>query len=104
MQRVAWKAALKPGMREEYKRRHDEIWPEMSQLIDVAGIRNYTIWNSGEDLFGYYEVDDKAASDAVLASSPITARWNVYMQDVMDLEMDSATGTVSAMTCLFKHL
>lgn len=101
MRRVAWKGVLKPGSREEYRRRHDDVWPEMSQVLEDAGIRNYTIWNTGDDLFGYYEVEDKAASDAVLAASPVVARWNLFMSDVMDLEIDSRTGTVATMTCLF---
>ena len=56
---------LKPGMKEEYKRRHDAIWPEMVALLKAAGIRNYTIWNVGDELFGYYECEkglDYAAS------------------------------------------
>ena len=52
MDRYAWKAMLKPGMKAEYKRRHDAIWPEMVALLKAAGIRNYTIWNVGDELFG----------------------------------------------------
>ena len=55
MEKVTWKATLLPGMREEYIRRHDEIWPEMKQVLAEAGIVNYTIWRCGNDLFGYYE-------------------------------------------------
>ena len=40
MERFAWKGRIKPGMQEEYKRRHDEIWPEMLELLHAAGIRN----------------------------------------------------------------
>ena len=54
MERFAWKGRIKPGMTEEYKRRHDEIWPEMKALLKEAGICNYTIWSDGEELFGYY--------------------------------------------------
>ena len=35
---------LKPGFKAEYKRRHDEIWPELSALLKEAGISNYTIF------------------------------------------------------------
>ena len=55
MERYAWKAKVKEGMLEEYIRRHDEIWPEMKQMLHEAGVRNYSIWNVGGDLFGYYE-------------------------------------------------
>lgn len=55
MERYAWKATLLPGKLEEYERRHNEIWPEMKQMFREAGICNYTIWNTGDELFGYYE-------------------------------------------------
>ena len=54
MEKYAWRAILKPGMKNEYKRRHDEIWPEMIEVLKKAGIRNYTIWLTGDELFGYY--------------------------------------------------
>ena len=57
MDRYAWKAIVLPGKLEEYIRRHDNIWPEMKEVLSAAGIRNYTIWNVGNELFGYYECD-----------------------------------------------
>ena len=38
MERFAWKGRIKPGMAEEYKRRHDNIWPEMKELLKQAGL------------------------------------------------------------------
>ena len=58
MNRFAWKGNVMPGKLAEYKRRHDEIWPEMTKVLNDAGIRNYTIWNIRNELFGYYECDD----------------------------------------------
>ena len=46
-----------PGMQEEYKKRHDNIWPEMKEVLAKAGIVNYSIWMQGEELFGYYECE-----------------------------------------------
>ena len=57
MERFTWKAYILPGMQDEYIKRHDEIWPEMTRVLNEAGIRNYTIWTTGEELFGYYECD-----------------------------------------------
>ena len=57
MERYAWKATVLPGKLEEYIHRHDNIWPEMKEVLAAAGIRNYTIWNVGQELFGYYECD-----------------------------------------------
>ena len=50
MERFAWKAIVKDGMLEEYKKRHDNIWPELKQVLKEAGIKNYTIWNVGNEL------------------------------------------------------
>ena len=102
MDRYAWKAMLKPGMKEEYKRRHDEIWPEMVALLKAAGIRNYTIWNVGDELFGYYECEkglDYAAS--VQAESPIVDKWNQYMEDVMTMPLDPDTGVQPKLERMF---
>lgn len=93
MERFAWKGRVKPGMMAEYQRRHDEIWPEMKELLHSAGIRHYSIWSDGETLFGYYEcVQGISVAEAVQASSPVVSRWNEYMADVLELEMDPVTG------------
>ncbi len=93
MERYAWKAIILPGKKDEYVRRHNEIWPEMVETLHSAGIHNYTIWNVGNELFGYYECEHgRAYAAKVQAESPIVARWNEYMKDVMVMEMDPETG------------
>jgi L-rhamnose mutarotase len=102
MERFAWKGRIKPGMQAEYKRRHDAIWPEMKALLKQAGIRNYTIWSDGDVLFGYYECENGIAfAEKTQAGSPIVDRWNVYMQDVLELEMDPQTGAQPKMQQMF---
>ncbi|MTI59042.1 MAG: L-rhamnose mutarotase [Firmicutes bacterium] len=87
--RVGFKLKLKnENVQEEYKKRHDQIWPEMLEVLDKAGIKNYSIWNSGQDLFGYYEVKNLDYSDRVQAESEIVAKWNVYMQDLLESRVD----------------
>ena len=100
-QRYAWKAVVLPGMLEEYVRRHDNIWPEMKEVLKKAGIRNYTIWNVGNELFGYYECDDIAEAARIQAESPVVDRWNEYMKDVMLMEMDPETGAQPLMKQVF---
>ena len=102
MERYAWKATVKEGMLEEYVRRHNEIWPELTEVLRQAGIRNYTIWNCGSELFGYY-VCEKGAdyAAAVQAGSPVVDRWNDYMKDVMVMEMDPVTGAQPRLTQVF---
>ncbi|HHV32586.1 L-rhamnose mutarotase [Caproiciproducens sp. LBM24188] len=93
MERYAWKATVKEGKLEEYTRRHKEIWPEMVEVLKQAGICNYSIWNVGNELFGYYECEKGADYAAkVQAESPVVDKWNEYMKDVMVMEMDPVTG------------
>lgn len=53
---------LFPGFREEYSKRHSEIWPELVKLLREAGIGNYSIWYDEETdfLFAYQEQAGKA--------------------------------------------
>jgi len=102
MERYAWKARILPGMHDEYVKRHDEIWPEMVELLRQAGIRNYSIWCTGDELFGYYECELGAELAArVQRESPVVDRWNAYMKDVMAMEMDPATGAQPLMAEVF---
>ena len=101
MERYAWKATVLPGKLEEYIRRHNEIWPEMKDVLHQAGIRNSTIWNVGNELFGYYECDRVAEAARVQAESPVVDRWNEYMKDVMLMEMDPETGAQPLMKQVF---
>ena len=61
MARVGFSMQLKPGNEVEYKKRHDEIWPDLHDLLKEAGIRNYSIYRQGLTLFGYLEIDDPSA-------------------------------------------
>ena len=102
-QRFAWHARIKPGTEAEYKRRHDEIWPEMTAVLNEAGIRNYTVWLSGLDLFGYYECADLDLATRVQAESPVVARWNLYMKDILVMEFDAETGVTPPLRLMFIH-
>ena len=102
MEKYAWKALIKDGCLEEYVRRHDNLPAEMAEVLRQAGIRNYSIWNVGNELFGYYECEkgvDFAAKTQ--AESPIVDKWNEYMKDVMVMEMDPVTGAQPMLKCVF---
>ena len=58
MASYAWVLKVRPGYEEEYKRRHDDIWPEMEEAIKASGITSYTIFRHGLTLFGYFETND----------------------------------------------
>ena len=103
MERMAWKGRIKPGCKAEYIRRHDEIWPEMKALLKEAGICNYTIFANGEELFGYYECEKGIAfEERTQACSPIVDRWNAYMKDILELEMDPVTGAQPKLEPVFR--
>ena len=103
MEKYAWKATVKEGCLEEYCRRHDEIWPEMKALLKQAGICNYTIFANGEELFGYYECEKGIAfAEKTQAESPIVDRWNAYMHDILELEMDPETGAQPKLEPVFR--
>ena len=101
MERYAWKAIVREGMLDEYIKRHDEIWPEMKDMLHAAGIRNYTIWNVGNELFGYYECDSVEEAGRIQAESEVNARWDQYMKDVMIFEKDPVTGAQPLMKQVF---
>lgn len=103
MERVAWKGRIKPGCKEEYIRRHDAIWPEMTALLKEAGIRDYTIFANGNELFGYYECEKGLSfAQRAQAGSAVVDHWNEYMRDVLELEMDPETGAQPALEAVFR--
>ncbi len=84
MQRRAFVMKIKPGVKEEYKARHDNIWPEMLQMLKDAGLRNYSIWMMGDDtLFGYYETDDDEFAAKFQTESPVAKKWEAHMADML---------------------
>ncbi|MBE5808778.1 MAG: L-rhamnose mutarotase [Clostridiales bacterium] len=91
MERYAWRARVKEGCLDEYRRRHDRIWPEMKQVLSEAGIRNYTIFADGHELFGYYECAQGADfAQRVQNESEVVDRWNEYMADILIWDADRA--------------
>lgn len=104
MERVAFIINLKPGSDPvEYKRRHDEIWPEMQEALRAAGIHNYSIFLDGDRLFAYLEVDDFARMARTLADDPVNARWQEYMRPMIGVEIDPQTGFARRLPEMF-HL
>ena len=90
MEHMAWKGRIKPGCKAEYQKRHAEIWPEMVKVLKDAGI-------------GYYECEKGVAyAEKVQAESPVVDRWNEYMKDILELEMDPVTGAQPKLEQVFR--
>lgn len=103
MEKYAWKAKLVEGKKEEYVKRHNEIWKELVEVLKAAGIKNYTIWQTGDELFGYYECEKGVEYAArVQAESPVVDKWNEYMKDVMKMDLDPVTGAQPLLTKVFE--
>ena len=84
MQTHAFTMTLKPGFKDEYKRRHDEIWPELVTLLHEAGIKDYHIFLDEESLtlFGVLKRDDNHTMDQ-LPETALMKKWWAYMADIM---------------------
>ena len=87
----AWVLEVRPGYEDEYKKRHDDIWPEMLDALRQAGIRNYNIFRLGLTLFGYFETDDLQKTKAFLRENPVDKRWSEWMAPIMKIEIDTTT-------------
>jgi L-rhamnose mutarotase len=91
MKRLAFKMHLKVGLKEEYKKRHDEIWPELHSLLKDAGVSEYSIFLDEETntLFAFQKVSF-AGSSQDLSQSEIVQKWWTYMADIMDTNPDNS--------------
>ena len=93
--RLAFKMKLFPGFEAEYKKRHDEIWPELQELLQQSGISEYSIFLDEESnsLFGVLKVTDPKNMDD-LPHQEIMKRWWEYMADIMESNPDNSPVSV----------
>jgi L-rhamnose mutarotase len=91
MQRLAFKMQLKPGAAAEYKKRHDEIWPELAAELTAAGVSDYSIFLDEETLtlFAVQKLSDGNTATA-FPHSPIVRRWWNFMAPLMETHPDSS--------------
>lgn len=82
---------LKPGVEAEYKKRHDEIWPELKAELRKAGISDYSIYldRKTNTLFAFQYVADDA-TDAELPKLPVVKKWWHMMKDLMETNADES--------------
>ena len=91
MKRNAFVMHLHPGREAEYKKRHDEIWPELKAELRRAGVSDYSIYLDPKTntLFAYQRLADDAA-DGSLAEREIVKKWWHMMGDLMDTNPDES--------------
>ena len=89
--KFAFKMKLYPGFKEEYRKRHNEIWPELAKLLKNEGICNYSIFLDEETntLFAYQEQSGTSSSQD-LGQTEIVKKWWKYMADIMETNPDNS--------------
>jgi len=89
--RMAFKMKLNPGMLEEYKKRHDDLWPELHKLLKDSGLSEYSIFFDEETniLFAFQKQSgDQGSQD--LGKTEIVQKWWKYMADIMETNPDNS--------------
>jgi L-rhamnose mutarotase len=89
-QRVAFVLRVRPEKIDEYVEAHRSVWPEMLDALRNAGIRNYSIFRDGNQVFGYFETDDVAATEQYMAAQAVSARWQDAMADLLEERVPDA--------------
>lgn len=83
-QRTGFVLHVRPDRIDEYIEAHENVWPEMLDALRSAGIRNYTIFRSGSDVFGYFEADDLGAAARYLEAQEVSSRWQNTMAELLE--------------------
>jgi L-rhamnose mutarotase len=90
MERLAFKMYLKPGFEQEYEKRHNEIWPELKELLKESGVSNYSIfWDKETNLLFAVQKNSGVGSQN-LGETEIVKRWWAYMADIMETNPDNS--------------
>ena len=91
MHRIAFKMQLFRGYEQEYKKRHNEIWPELSTLLKESGILDYSLFldETTNNLFGVLKAEDPKLLDN-LPANPVMQKWWKYMADIMETNPDNS--------------
>jgi L-rhamnose mutarotase len=82
-ERVGFVLEVEPERIDEYVAAHADVWPEMLAALKAAGIRNYSIFRAGTQMFGYFETDDRAATERFLAEQPVSRAWQDHMAELL---------------------
>jgi L-rhamnose mutarotase len=90
MSKIAFKMKLKAGAKAEYKKRHDEIWPDLAALLKQNGVSDYSIFLDEETntLFAVQQQDGASSKD--LGTTEIVQKWWAYMADIMETNPDNS--------------
>ena len=103
MERVCFQLQVRPDRLDEYRDRHAAVWPSMLEAIAASGRRNYSLFLRDDgQLTGYYETDDDAESQRLLAENPATAPWEAEMAEFF-VDLAGAEGERRARLCAHRR-
>jgi L-rhamnose mutarotase len=88
--RTAFVLQVRPDRVDEYVEAHRSVWPEMLEALEGAGIRNYSIFRAGSQMFGYFEADDLEAAGRYLAQQEVCKRWQDAMAELLEERVPEA--------------
>ncbi|GMA97402.1 L-rhamnose mutarotase [Pelosinus sp. IPA-1] len=85
-----------PNCHEEYRKRHEGIWPEMVNMLTEYGAHNYSIHldPTTNSLFAYLEIEEEGKWSKS-AETQICKKWWAYMKDVMETNPDNSPVVVN---------
>jgi L-rhamnose mutarotase len=89
-QRSAFVLRVRPDKIDEYVEAHRKVWPEMLAALREAGVRNYTIFRHGNEVFGYFESDDLEAAAASMEAREVNGRWQDTMAQLLEERVPNA--------------
>ena len=91
MERIAFKMYLNEGQKQEYKKRHDELWPELHKLLKDSGVSEYSIFLDEETntLFAFQK-NSGAGGSQDLGQTEIVKKWWAFMADIMKTNPDNS--------------
>jgi L-rhamnose mutarotase len=89
-QRSAFVLHVRPDRIDDYVEAHRGVWPEMLDALRGAGIRNYSIFRDGNQVFGYFEADDLERAAAHLDAQEVSTRWQDAMADLLEQRVPDA--------------
>jgi L-rhamnose mutarotase len=80
MERVCFVARIRPDRLEEYRERHEHVWPPLRAALRDAGWGNYSLFLGGDGLLvGYLETEDYQAALDAMAATEVNQRWQAEM-------------------------
>ncbi len=103
MERVCFVFELNPGCEAAYDEAHRSVWPELLDLLDEAGVYDYSIFRDGTMLYAFFKVRDTwARSQSVIGRSDIQAQWEALMAPLIAWQKD-VQGSLRTLPEVFRH-